>query len=185
VGVAPDALQVGTAENVYGDVYNLPFTMTFRLSDLIASSDITQLADQYKLNWVKVSINYNSNNADSNSPASIPGMYWIEDQDDATVQNVSSLRQKMGLRYTFWGSNRTHLAAVVQPKPVALLYQDSGTGYQIPLRRTWINSASPSVPHFGIKGYFSNLYLPSNVGKTAFTAMTFDVTYSISAKDFQ
>jgi len=185
VGMAPDWIQFGTSENIYGNVYNLPFSMTFRLSDLVASSDITNIADQFRINWVKVNMIFNSNVSDTNQAGAIPGVFYIVDNDDAAVQNVAGLRQKMGLRYKSWSSSKMSVSCKLQPKPAAILYKDVGTGYQIPMKRTWINSGSADTPHYCLKGYFTNLYLPSNTDKLNFTSMVFDITYGVSAKDFQ
>ena len=184
-GVNANWLQLGTPVAVNGLNYDVPFSMQFTMSDIIAYTDVTNLCDQYRINNVQVSINYNSNSADVNGPSSMPGIYYITDDDDAGVTTVNAVRQRMGLKYKSWGSNRTHVSMGVRPKVAPLLYGPGGTtGYAIPLRATWINTLSDSVPHYGIRGYFTNVYLPSSTSKDQSVLFTFDITYSVSGKDF-
>lgn len=183
-GMSSAWITLGTPELINGLNYDVPFSMEFTMSDIIGYTDVTGIADQYKVNWVKVSMNYNSNSADVNGPASMPGVYYIQDSDDAGVTTVSQVRSRMGLKYKSWGSNRTHLSFVVKPKVAPLIYNGTGTsGYAIPLRTTWLNTLTPSVPHYGVRGYFTNLYLPGV--KEQAVLINFDITYSISAKDLE
>jgi len=184
-GVSGSWLTLGTPVAISGSNYDVPFAMEFTMSDIIAYTDITNLADQYKINSVYINIVYNSNVADVNSPASMPGIYYIQDHDDSGVNTVSQTRQRMGLKYKSWGSNRTHVSVGVRPKVAPLIYNGATSGYSVPLTTTWLNCLTPSVPHYGIRGYFTNMYIPSNVDKLNVNLFSFDITYSISAKDFE
>jgi len=183
-GVSPAWLALGTPIPINGSNYDVPFAMEFAMSDIIAHADVVNIADQYKINGVQISINYNSNSADVNGPASMPGIYYIQDHDDAGVQPLASTRARMGLKYKSWGSNRTHVSFTVRPKPAPLIYNSGGVGgYSIPLTTTWLNTLNPDVPHYGIRGYFTNMYLPG--AKDQASLFAFDITYSITAKDLE
>jgi len=182
-GVNINWLQLGTPVLVNGDNYNVPFTMEFRLSDITGYSDIINLCDQYKINSVYVNVYHNSNVADVNSPASMPSIFYIADHDDSGLDTVNNLRQRMGLRYKQFTSNKPRISMSVRPRVAPIVYDGVSDAYAIPTRPTWINSAYSSAPHYSLRGYFSNVYLPANTGQQV-TLFTFDITYSVVAKDF-
>jgi len=73
----------------------------------------------------------------------------------------------------------------LRPKVAALVYGDTTTsGYAIPMRPTWLNTSYPTVPHYSLKGYLSNVYCPSITDKTQSTLFTYDITYNVTGKDF-
>jgi len=184
-GMNANWLQLGTAVATNGSNYDIPFSMEFRLSDIVGYADITNLCDDYKINNVKVTIYYNSNVAGVDSPASIPSIFYVNDNDSSEVTTVSTFRQRMGIRYKQFTANKPRISMKVAPKVAPIIYDGLTTnGYSIPLTTTWLNTAFPTVPHYSLRGYFSNVYCPSILDKTQSTLFTFDITYSVTGKDF-
>jgi len=177
-------LTLGTPVGLNGTNYDIPFTMEFRLSDITGYTDITNLCDQYKINSVKVNIYYNSTTADVNGPASMPSIFYISDHDDSGVVSRDQIRQRMGLKYKQFTSNKPRVSMGVRPRVAPIIYDGATSAYSIPIRATWLNTAYSDAPHYSIRGYFSNVYLPSNVDKAQVSLFTFDITYSVTGKDF-
>ena len=184
-GMSTEWLNLGTAIATNGQNYDIPFTMTFRLSDVVNYAEIANLCDDFKINNVKITIYYNSNVAGVDTPASMPSLFYISDDDSAEVQTVSQLRQRMGLRLKQFTANKPRCLMKLVPKVAPIIYDGVTTvGYAIPMRPTWLNTSYPSVPHYSVKGYLSNVYCPSITDKTQSTLFTFDITYDITGKDF-
>lgn len=185
-GMNPGWLSLGTPIQTNGNNYDVPFSMEFRLSDIVGFADIVNLCDDYKINSVKVTVYYNSNVATVDSPASIPSIFYITDTDSSEVPTVSAFRQRMGSRFKQFTANKPRISMKLSPRVAPLIYSSEGVeGYSIPVTPTWMNTAFPSVPHYSLKGYFSNLYCPSNLDKSQSTLLTFDITYNVTGKDFE
>lgn len=185
-GMNPNWLQLGTPGNLNGQNYDIPFSMEFRLSDIVGYADIVNLCDDYKINWVKVTIYYNSNVASVDSPASIPSIFYIADTDSSEVPTVSAFRQRMGSRFKQFTANKPRISMKLSPRVAPLIYSSEGVeGYSIPVSPTWMNTAYPSVPHYSLKGYLTNVYLPSTLDKAQVTLFTYDITYGVTGKDFE
>jgi hypothetical protein len=185
-GMNPGWFQIGTPNNVNGANYDIPFSMEFRLSDIVGFADIVNLCDDYKINNVKVTIYYNSNVAGVDTPASIPSIFYITDTDSSEVPTISAFRQRMGSRFKQFTANKPRISMKLSPRVAPLIYSSEGVeGYSIPVTPTWMNTAYPSVPHYSLKGYLSNVYLPSTDDKTQVSLFTFDITYNVTGKDFE
>lgn len=166
-----------------GGTYSVPFSMKFRLDQIINYTDVTNIADQYKINNVKVSLMYQSTQSGVNALSIMPNIQYVIDNDDATPPaTINDMREKMGVKLRTFGFN----------KPVNMscrpLVQDTVGGAggvvqnSIP-RAGFINTSFPNTEHFGIKGILSNVSLPTLA--TGLTSFKLDVTVSVSAKDIQ
>jgi len=166
--------------------YDVPFAMDFNLSRINGFTDITNIADRYKITKVDVKILYNANAisgspALGNFPSMLPIVNYINDADDATVPaNGQVLREKMGLRSRTTGNGR-YIKFSVRPKP-ALTVQPN-TAYAVPTKAQWINCSYTTVPHYGIKGYIQNWSLQT--ATTAVSCFTFELTYHVQVRDLQ
>lgn len=169
-------------------LYDIPFSLQFRLDQVTQSGDITTLADSYKIQGAYVRLFYNSNQSTgsvSSATQGRPYLQWISDFDDAGVPNLANFRAKMGLKFrTFKDSG--YIGMTCRPKPTMEVYAPGGTSYTIPNRSPWITTADADVPHYSIKGALMNVPLPGGAltaqGQSVFT---FDVAFKILAKDFQ
>lgn len=168
-------------------VYDIPFSMKFQVNQLIQSSDITALADQYKLLAAYVRVFYNINQSTgspTDSLSSMPFIQWITDHDDAAVPDITNIRAKMGLKFRTFKNNSGYIGLTARPKPAMEVYSSGTSGsYVVPGRSPWINSTDDDVPHYAIKGILCQVPLPDVAnGQVVFT---FDVAQRVLAKDFQ
>lgn len=167
-----------------GGTYTIPFSMKFRLDQVINSTDITNLADNYRIKRAYVRLTYQSTQSSVNSLSIMPNVQWIQDTDDYNVPaSINELREKMGVRFVTFGFNKI-CKINVTPK-----IQDTAAGAGgvvanvAPKSWQWINSSFPNVEHYGIKGLLSNVSLPALTN--GLTAFKFDVALSLEARDFQ
>lgn len=163
------------------NAFAYPFSMSFRLDQLLNYSDLTSIADYYRIKNVTVLVTCNATNNPVDGVASMPLCYWDEDYDDDVLPTVGQVRERMGTKQFQFGNGKTH-NMTLSPK-VSPIVQNAGTAnaYSVPVRATWINSASPKVPHYGIKGYLSNVYCV-NQQQISFK---FDVVFDVECKDLQ
>lgn len=167
-----------------GGTYTIPFSMKFRLDQMINATDITNLADSYRIKKAIVRLTYQSTQSSVNSLSIMPNLQWVQDVDDANVPaSINELREKMGVKFKTFGFNK-----VLQIKVVpALQDTTAGAGGVVantaPKRRQWLNTTFANVEHFAIKGLLSNVSLPTTAG--GLTAFKIDVALAIEAKDFQ
>lgn len=177
-------LNVGTpileANNV---TYAIPFSMQFRLNQIINHQDITNLCDAYKLKYVNIKLQYVKNNTNVGSPGPTPSVMWVQDHDDSSLPtSVDSVREKMGCRTKRFGMNQQFKIGV-QPRVADSIF---GTGpipaYAVAKPR-WINSTYDNVQHYAIKGFITNVWLASST--TTLTQFNFDVTSLVYGRDFQ
>lgn len=173
---APVANQLGT--------YDIPFSLQFMLSQLLNNADIVNIADKYKIKSAYVRLFFNSSNASVGSLYSMPQVYHITDHDDSTPSTPAQVREKMGVKFKTFKNASSYIGLRVNPLPASNLYQTAvSSGYEVPRVSPWINTAYPSVPHYGIKGILSNVNLPINT--TAQVGFKFDISLVLEAKDFQ
>lgn len=177
-------LSLGTPiADAVGGTYSIPFAMKFRLDQLINYTDITNIADQYKLKYVKVGLTYQSSTSTVSSNTIMPNLQWIADNDDATPPaSINDLREKMGVRMKTFGFNKM---CSISLRP---LLQDTvggagGVVQNSQPRSGFINTSFPNTEHFGLKGILSNVVLAAS--PAVLTSFKIDVTAYVSAKDFQ
>lgn len=185
-------LSVGAGVAVPGVnfTYDVPFAMKFRLDQLINSSDITNLCDQYKIvsALVKIHCNYNNTNTANNVLAQ-PWIEYTQDYDDAEVPpSVTLFRQKMGLKTKYFSASRPVIGMGVRPRIRLDVGRDYTTGTTalalVGNRKQWINSSFNDVDHFGIKGVIHNMFLPGG-GSAVGSLFDVEVVLKVIAKDFQ
>lgn len=163
--------------------YSVPFSMTFRMDQVINSTDITNLCDAYKLKYVKIGVTYQSTQASVGGLNIMPNITWIQDHDDNAVPaSVNSLREKMGTKMRTFGFNKI-VNIGVQPRVADTIYNNGVTSAYAVSKPQWINSQYPSTEHYAIKGILSNVSLASSA--TTSTYFKFDVTTTVYGKDFQ
>jgi len=188
-GAVSSMIALGTPEPVTsfnGNYANVPFTCQFSLDQIIASSEITNLADRYKIKSVSLKWRYNADQYTSPVSATLnssqPALNWIADHDDSGAQTVSSLRQKMGLKRKVFNANR-EVSCSVAPRVSQAVFNGVTTAYSVPGKPMFINSAYNGVPHYGIKGYIEGMCLETTANVNSL--FTVDATFVIEARDFQ
>lgn len=174
---------LGTATLGMNGTYDVPFSMQFRLDDLINSSDITTLADKYRIKAVYVRIIPNFTQNPLNGQFSYPSLQYIRDDDDNTPPTLQQLREKMGVKIKTFKPGQYVGIKIAYPKIQTPALNGSGTTSNAVMTNRWLDCQNATIPHYGIKGVISNMDLVSTA--TAKISFKFDVAYVVEAKDFQ
>lgn len=169
----------------FSGYYNIPLVGTFKLSDVINYSDITQLCDNYKLKWVKIKIWSTSTTASAGSTAQLPSiLYRVDSDDSAQPTTIDSLREDMNSQTRVFYPGKP---VTIFLRPKAQIRNDqtpSGAqGGPIIVPAKWVNSSYPNSVHYGIKMFIQDANLTSTTN--ANTQFKFDITYGIAGKDIQ
>lgn len=177
--VGATALSVGSSQG-----YDVPFSLRFRLDQIINSSEIQALCDKYKIVGAYLRIYYNKSGSAAGATAGMPYVEYITDHDDANVPTVSFLREKMGVHLKTFANASSYIGMKCIPKPTREIYATGiATAYELPTKPIWIDMGNPSVEHYGIKGVLHNVFLPN--GNALTEVFKFDVTLKIVGKDIQ
>lgn len=172
-------ISIGSANS-----YDIPFSMTFKLNQLLNHTDVTGLCDRYKIVGAYVRLYYNKSNAQAGAQAGMPYVEFITDHDDAGVPSVASLREKMGVKLKTFKNASSYIGMKVVPKPSRELYRTAiSTAYEVPTKAPFINSTYPDVEHYGIKGVLHNVFLAASTD--GIENFKFDVSLTVIGKDFQ
>lgn len=135
--------------------------------------------DKYRIAAVKVTLRYNHNVSTSNSVGSLPSCFAYVDNDDSTVPTVNTVRENMLTREKRFTSSRPSVSWYFRPRPVMEAFPLS---YVVPRRAPYLDAASISTPHYGLKGFLANCVLPADQRTTVFNV---DVTYYIALRHIQ
>lgn len=181
-------LTLGTPTLVTGSLscYDIPFSMKFRLDQLMNSNDLTNIADQYMIKSVKVSVHANAVSMSfvGNSGAGQPWIEYIQDHDDATVPSIASIREKMAVRTKFFSGARASVTMGVRPRVADAVFGSGvSTAYAVNKKSQWINTAYPNAEHYGIKGVLHNVPLAGTSGVAPL--FDWDVTQYVAVADLQ
>lgn len=174
---------LGTPTVTMNGSYDIPFAMQFRLDDLINFSDITTLADKYRIRAVYVRIIPNFTNNPLNGLFSYPSIQYVRDDDDFTPPTVQLLREKMGVKLKTFKPGQYVGIKIAYPKLQMSALNGSGGNSNAVMTNRWLDCQNATIPHYGIKGVISNMDLVAT--STAKISFKFDVAYVVEAKDFQ
>lgn len=180
-------VQIGNIQPSAGfpaNTYDIPFSIKFTLSSLINSSDITNLADKYKIRGAYVRLYYNNSNSSTGSAGGMPFIQYHTDHDDVTVPTVQRVRETMGVKLVTFRNASSYIGIKCNPRPTREIF---GTGitsaYEIPTKSVWIDCNNNTVEHYGVKGVISQMFLPAPA--SANSVLKFDIALVVEAKDFQ
>lgn len=180
-------LSLGTPVLITGttNCYDIPFSMLFRLDQLMNSTDITNIADQYRINSVKVSLHVNgvSNIYLNNAGSTQPWVEYIQDHDDAVVPSIAQIREKMGVKTKYFSANKFKITMGVRPKIADTIFGSGVSSAYAVGGSPFINCSYPNAEHYGLKGVLHNVQLSGNANVSSL--FDWDVTQYIIAKDLQ
>lgn len=176
---------LGLSLGASANLYDLAFSLKFRLDQIINSTDLTTLCDKYKILGAYVRIFYNNSNSSTGSLGGMPFVQYITDHDDAVVPaSANALREKMGVKFKTFNNASSYIGMMVRPTPTRQVFATGIlSGYEIPSKPIWIDCANNNVEHYGIKGILSQVYLTAPA--SAQQQFKFDVTLKLAGKDFQ
>lgn len=146
--------------------------LSFKLSDLPATSDFVNLFDEYMI--TKIKLQFIPTNATAQLPAittySTPWFMIVVDHDDSTVPTTyDTLLQYPRCKIVSMtrGFNLTFT-----PKSAKMIYQSAvATAYGT--NKSYIDMANPDVPHYGIKYALAATSYISQFSYTIFAEYTF------------
>lgn len=176
---------LGLSTGATANLYDVAFSLKFRLDQVINSADLTTIADKYKIKGAYVRVYFNNSNSSTTTLGGMPFIQYVTDGDDAAVPtSVNQLREKMGVNFKTFKNASTYIGMKVIPKPNREIYATGVfTGYEPVSRPIWIDCNSVAVEHYGIKGILSQL--PLQAPATTQSIVKFDVALVVELKDFQ
>lgn len=133
--------------------------LTFDLSQVRNSSELTALYDQYMIVGVKVIFQLMTNpdattwlNSSSNNNASnfYPKLFYCRDYDNATVETTNDLRERNNTKSRILRPNSA-VSIYVRPAIRNQVYLDGVTTATSPIWKNWLDCSTTQVPHYGFK----------------------------------
>lgn len=131
-------------------VTNSTAQYNFQLSNLDGVSNFSALFDQYMLQAVRVSIVPNNNAVGlvTNTTVNLVPLYCVLDYDDATAPtSIAQMREYDNCIICEPGES---IIRTFSPRLAAAAYSGTFTSF-MNLGPQWIDMASPSVAHYGMK----------------------------------
>lgn len=169
--------------------YNIPFSAELQLLDVINHTELTALADRYKINWVKIKVYSTSNTASSGGTSQLPSILWCIDEDDAgmpasSTAGLNSIREKMSSKYRQFKQDGGGITIMWKPKIAGDVGNAVGTatGANV-MSAPFLNSTFDNIPHYGVKGYLQDVNLTAT--PAVYSQFKFDISASITLKDIQ
>lgn len=169
--------------------YNIPFSIDLALSDLLNYTDLTTIADKYKINWVRVKVYATSNTASAGGTSQLPSLLYCVDEDDAVVPassttGLNSIREKMSSKLRQFKQNGSGLNIFFKPKITNVVGgPGAATSLSGVISAPYLDCSTPDIPHYGVKGYLQDVNLSAT--PSVYTQFKFDITMSVSIKDIQ
>jgi len=160
--------------------YDVPFSLKFRLDQLVNYTELTNLFDSYKINGVKVFV---QNFYNTSSVTSI-GLPWIEhfvDHDNSIPETVFQVRQRMGVKTKYFSANKQCIAMYCKPRLQQAVFNNVASGITFgvtPRGSQWVDCAQPTIEHYSVKGIVHNMWL----GNAGLNNFQFDVNVNVSLK---
>lgn len=186
-GIVTIGTPLNAASGMAG-LYDIPFGMEFKLDAVRAYQDIANIADKFRIRWVKLDF-YSSPNAGYNASqgnVALPiKVDYFFDATSGTAPTVGYLENRMGTQ-TGTFSETGHFSTVIRPTPV-MLVGDVGTSQAaVPaLGTVYLSSATgAATPHFGLRACIRDFIAISSSSSTGPTStMSIVVTYCVEARD--
>jgi hypothetical protein len=141
--------------------------LQFNLASVATNTEITSLFDQYRI--VQISLDF----VPLLHTLSTPPLYTVIDYDDATVPTaLSTMYDYSSLQTSQSGQQQTR---VFTPRVAIAAYSGVFTSFANQSMQ-WIDAASTTVQHYGVKWYFPALAgLPTSLAYTIVAHLTINV----------
>lgn len=133
-------------------------------------TELTALYDQYKIDWVECEFMFSNNMSNITSPTiGLPVIYLAKDYDDSNAAGVTDLQQYSTQQVWQLGNahNRDGIKRIrIKPNVDMAVYQSALVNGYARSKPIFMDTGSPSVPHYGIKIAFDPIdnQANSNVG---------------------
>jgi hypothetical protein len=119
---------------------------TFTLGALPDSTEFTALFDQYRI--LQVRMEFTPLFTDTSATVAYPPIYTAIDYDDANSVTGAQINEYDSVMFTPTG---TYFERCFNPRIALAAYSGAFTSFGQPQAGFWIDCASPSVVHYGLK----------------------------------
>nr|WAE42262.1 MAG: capsid protein [Cressdnaviricota sp.] len=150
-------------------------TFQFRLADLPAVTDFTNLFQRYKINRVKIEFTPDFNVGQQISANGMFLIYGVIDRETLTTLATTAQAEEYN-SLKIWRCNEKH-KVYLQPSGTMGVNDVASTAYNIVSKPQWISSSVNTVEHLGYK-----LISDTNATGNTYTCYV-RLTYYISVKD--
>lgn len=178
------AVNLGTPGVGISGAYDVPFSMKFRLSDVVNSTELITLADKYRIKGVYVRLIPSFTQHLVSSVYSRTYVEYYTDHDDANVPSLTQLRERMGMKVKTF-TNGNYVGIKLNPAVNSVVVKDptAATTASAPKWGQWIDANDNATEHYGIKGVIRgmNLVAPGSLKES----IMFDIALVVELKDFQ
>lgn len=174
---------IGSANPDANGLYQFGGAMQFQLDQTQNYTDFTQLFDRYKLSGVKVKFVPLTTQAFPG--ASVPMIAYAIDLDDATLPTSYDT---VNTKYNVHKKRLDKACSIyIKPRLAQQIYSGLTSGYAIGPKNTYIDCNDPGVPHYGLKFWLRDCYLPTTTGPAVNTntVIRIETTYYLTLKDSQ
>lgn len=173
--------------HVYGNsIYNTNFAsiggnITFSVNDLLNWGPFKGIYDNYRINYINVSVEYLNNVSTASGGGLMPTLYMFVDQDGLASGSpptvASDLTDRQGVRKFTFSSSKTRCSMRIKPK-LGLAVQDiAGAGFVARVQTNgWVDIQGPSAAYYGLLFWLEDFY----ANGAAPNALRWSFTYNIS-----
>jgi len=151
------------------------------LSDLSNFNAYAAMYDAYKINYVKVELEFLSNVAAVQGNGVMPTIWLWWDQDDAVAPTVvTNPTGNMGSRCFHPTADKTRFSMKYRPM-IRDTVQGSLSGVTnnaVVRKSTWINCTQTDVPHYAFKAFITDYFAQAPTG--GHTSFRINFTYNIT-----
>jgi len=175
-GIGSSSPVVHASPSGISNLYDVGLATTFKLNDIFNYGDFANMYDAYKLGAIKFNLEYMRGGGSSSSAAGLqPTVYFYWDQDDAVAPTLLSISGKQGVQIRHFGNNSKTTFMTSRTPMLANVTQDTtGTTVALPVKANWIDCVHPGVPHYALKVYIADLYLPGSSDVTTAFRLTWE-----------
>lgn len=139
---------------IAGNAVNAPWlgSYTVALSDVVNSSDFTNLYDQYRLDKliIKFYLKFDPS-SQSATTSNIPRLYWYRDLDDLTSPASLNEIRENGKCKTVPLTLYKPVTIVMKPNVLRVIYQSAVSSQYTPSFNQWLDMSTPTNQHYGLK----------------------------------
>jgi hypothetical protein len=168
---------VGPSAVPLANYYDVNGGLEFALTDVLESTDFQSMFDNYKITTVVIrAILCNFSAATENI---WPTIWYCPDYDDSIPPSLTSLRVKQGAKHFTFGPDKRTCRIALKPRVAVQINNGMTTAYES-AKPGWLDMAYPSIPHWGLKFYMTDLYMP---GTSAYAPLIrWEATYYVKCK---
>lgn len=153
-------MRQATITQVTGNIVHAPYLNAERfdgLLNLINYTEFSNLYDQFMLTKVKVEFFMQVDpTAQTATTAFYPRLYWHRDYDDSTAPaSLSDVRERGNCKSAIMRCDKP-ITIWCKPNVLQTMYHTGVTSAYAPKFDTWIDIATPGVPHYGFKYAIDN-----------------------------